>query len=250
MQVEAVCRAAGTTPYRTQRMTGTTIAERIAAVRSRIEAAARRSGRQPGDVTLVAVTKNVESSRILDAVNHGIRDCGENYVQEALQKQDALSVGQVAISWHFIGHLQRNKAKDVFDRFALIHSIDSLPLARAIGERAYQSGLEARILLQVKLDPSQTKFGVGSDEVLKVYEAVRKIPGIEVLGLMGMAPFTEQAETSRSCFRLLRELFDRLPADSRRVLSMGMTSDFEVAIDEGATLVRIGTAIFGPRIVP
>jgi len=231
-------------------MTGTTIAERLAAVRSRIDAAEKRSGQQPGAVTLVAVTKNVETSRILDAVIAGVRDCGENYVQEALLKQDALSGGQIAIRWHFIGHLQRNKARDVVGRFALIHSIDSLPLARAIGERAHQSGLEARILLQVKLDPSQTKFGIGFDDAMRTLDAAREIPGIKVIGLMGMAPFTDQAETSRISFRSLRSLFDRLPPDSRQVLSMGMTADFEVAIEEGATLVRVGTAIFGPRTAP
>ena len=250
LRVEAVCHEAGTLPYRTQRMTVTTTAERLVAVRSRIDAAARRSGRQPGDVTLVAVTKNVDPPRIMEAVNAGIRHCGENYVQEALAKQRALPIGQYAIEWHFIGHLQRNKAKDVVDRFALIQSVDSLLLARKIGERAIQLGREANVLLQVKLDPNQAKFGIGSDDTLRAAEAAREIPGIKVIGLMGMAPFAEHPEASRNGFRALRALYELLPPDTRQVLSMGMTADFEVAIEEGATLVRIGTAIFGPRAAP
>ncbi|HLJ53824.1 MAG TPA: YggS family pyridoxal phosphate-dependent enzyme, partial [Chthonomonadaceae bacterium] len=198
-------------------------------------------------VTLVAVTKNVESERILKAVEAGISDCGENYVQEALAKQSALSGRLPTIRWHFIGHLQRNKARSVVGSFAIIQSVDSLPLASELGERALQSGLEARILLQVKLDTSQTKFGFQIRDTLHTLESARSIPGIQVLGLMGMAPFTENPETVRRCFRDLRALYDTLPPDCRQILSMGMTADFEVAIEEGATMVRIGTAIFGPR---
>jgi len=229
-------------------MTGTTIAERIASVRSRIDAATRRSGRQFGDVTLVAVTKNVETPRIIEAIQAGVSDCGENYVREALSKQRILTDVSDTFRWHFIGHLQRNKAKDVAGRFALIHSIDSLPLARELGERSAQSGHEARVLLQVKLDSSQTKFGIEFDDIPRSTELALEIPGIKVVGLMGMAPFSDQPEDSRGCFRALRTAFDTLPAESRQILSMGMTADFEVAIEEGATLVRIGTAIFGPRI--
>ena len=231
-------------------MTVTTIPERLAAVRSRIEAAARRSGRHPDEITLVAVTKNVETARIMDAVDAGVRDFGENYVSEALAKQLALSSNDAAVRWHFIGHLQRNKVKDVIDRFALIQSIDSLPLARELGARAHQFGHDARILLQVKLDTSLTKFGIGIEDTVLTAREASEIPGIEVVGLMGMAPFFEEAELARSYFRSLRMVYENLPRESRQILSMGMTADFEVAIEEGATMVRIGAAIFGPRATP
>ena len=213
-------------------------------------AAARRSGRHPDEITLVAVTKNVEIARIKDALIAGVRDCGENYVSEALAKQQDFSANDTVVSWHFIGHLQRNKVKDVVDRFALIQSIDSLPLARELGARAHRSGHEARILLQVKLDTSRTKFGVGIEDTVLTARAASEIPGIQVVGLMGMAPFFEEAELARSYFRSLRTLYEKLPPESRQILSMGMTADFEVAIEEGATMVRIGSAIFGPRSTP
>lgn len=228
-------------------MTGDTIAERLAAVRARIETAAKRAGRTADEVTLVAVTKLVHPATIAEAVDLGVRDLGESYVKEALAKQADARIKNHELRWHFIGHLQRNKAKDVVDKFALIHGVDSVLLARELGKRARQLGREANILLQVKLDPAPTKFGIPSVEIQRVADTVIEVAGVRVLGLMGIPPFNENAEASRVYFRSLRRLFDSLPTDHGKVLSMGMTGDFEVAIEEGATLVRIGTAIFGPR---
>jgi PLP dependent protein len=216
-------------------------------VRGRIEAAALRSNRDPAQITLVAVTKHVAPAQIAECLDAGVRDLGESYVQEAAAKQAHPSILQTDVRWHFIGHLQRNKAREVVGAFDLIHSVDSIELAREIGRQADKAGIEARILLQVKLDRSETKFGFAIENVCDAVEAATAISGVNVLGLMGMAPFSADPEASRPYFRSLSEAMRTLPADAARILSMGMSSDFEVAIEEGATMLRIGTAIFGPR---
>ena len=231
-------------------MTNGSIAENITGVRRRLETAALRAGRDPAAVTLLAVTKNVEPERIAQACAAGVSDLGENYVQEALLKQSDERILKHNVRWHFIGHMQSNKVRAVVDRFAVIQSVDSVHLARKIGERAMLSARSAEILLQVKLDPTDAKFGVEPADTLRASESVRELPGIRLLGLMGMAPFSADPEESRVHFRKLRLLFDRLPTDSREILSMGMTGDFEVAVEEGSTMVRIGTAIFGRRVTP
>jgi len=223
------------------------IAQNVAAVRTRIAQACERSGRDPGSVTLIAVTKTVALPRIQAIVRAGVRDLGENYVQEALTKVGDPELRDAAVRWHFIGHLQRNKVREIVGRFALIHSVDSLALATEIGRRASTLGTTADLLLEVKLDPIATKFGIAPEETLATAQAVQDIPGVRLCGLMGMAPFGSDPEAARPAFRTLRTLFDQLPPDARRILSMGMSSDFEVAIEEGATLVRIGTALFGKR---
>jgi PLP dependent protein len=228
-------------------MTDITIAENVAAIRDRIRAAALRVGRNPDDVTLLAVTKTVEPIRIAEAYSAGILDFGENYVQEALAKRTDNRIEHSDIRWHFIGHLQNNKIKDVVDRFTVIQSVDRVSLAMEIGRRAANAHCVVKILLQVRLDLSETKFGVDPVETLRMAEMLGAIPGVAVCGLMGMAPFEVEPERSRRYFRALRELFEQLPVSSRQILSMGMTGDFEVAVEEGATLVRIGTAIFGSR---
>jgi pyridoxal phosphate enzyme (YggS family) len=228
-------------------MTGRTIAERLTDVRGRIDRAARRSGRTAAAISLVAVTKFVGSAQILEAVESGVLDFGENYVQEALSKQQVPALQRQDVRWHLIGHLQRNKVSDAVAGFALIQSVDSVSLAHEVGKRASRIGRESDILLQVKLDPSGTKFGIEPDQTMAAAELVQNIPGVRMIGLMGMAPFVREPEDARGHFRSLRKLFDALPLPARKVLSMGMTADFEVAIEEGATLVRLGTAIFGPR---
>jgi len=228
-------------------MAGTTLAENLAAVQSRIDAALHRGGRSPGGVTLVAVTKNVAAGRIKEAYDAGIRDFGENYLQEAAVKQQDPRLPQGEIRWHFIGHLQKNKVRAAVERFDLIHSCDSVELAKEIGKRAVQAGSVARILLQVRLDPNENRFGLELASTAEAVEVVRSIPGVALEGLMGMAPFEDSAESSRPYFRALSAAFRAMPEDSRRILSMGMSGDFEVAIEEGATLVRIGTALFGAR---
>jgi len=220
------------------------IAENITRVRERIAEAAARAGRDPAEITLVAVSKTVEPARIREAVEAGILDLGENYYQEVREKMPLFGPD---VRWHFIGHLQTNKARYVAGRFALVHSVDSEALARELGKRALAANTEQPVLIEVKLDPAATKFGVEPDAVPELAAYVAQTPGLQLCGLMGMAPFVDDPEETRPCFAPLRGLFEQLPAEYRQTLSMGMTADFEVAIEEGATLVRIGTAIFGKR---
>lgn len=221
-----------------------TTAERIADVQARITDAARRSGRSPEEVTLVAVTKTVPVERIREAVEAGLKDFGENYVQEALPKLAALGND---VRWHFIGHLQSNKARLVAGAFALIHSLDSVALAEELNKRAANAGVTQNVLIEVRLDPAETKTGVLPEELGVLTDTVMALPHLRLQGLMGMPPLFADPEESRPYFAHLRELSEILPEGARRELSMGMSTDFEVAIEEGATIVRVGTAIFGPR---
>ncbi len=221
-----------------------TVEGNIERVRERIGAAAVRSGRRPEDITLVAVSKTVDAERIRAAHAAGLRDFGENYFQEAREKLDLFGADT---RWHFIGHLQSNKARYVAGRFALVHSIDRIELAVELGRRALAAGVVQPVLVEVKLDPADTKRGVDAGAALGLAHAVAATPGLDLRGLMGMPAFADDPETVRPDFARLRALFDRLPEANRRDLSMGMTADFEVAIEEGATMVRIGTAIFGRR---
>jgi len=220
------------------------VADRLEEVRRRIARAAERAGRAPDEVRLVAVSKTIGIERIREAVEAGHRDFGENYVQEAREKLNAFGP---EIRWHFIGHLQSNKARNVVGAFALIHSVDSETLAGEIQKRAAAAGIVQDVLIEVRLDPAATKTGVEPEALDRLVDRVRTLPNVRLLGLMGMPPLFADPEDARPGFRLLRELLDALPPESRRELSMGMSSDFEVAIEEGATLVRVGTAIFGPR---
>lgn len=226
------------------------LAQNVAAVRTRIAQACERSGRASSSVTLVAVTKTVDLPRIRAVHQAGVRDFGENYVQEALTKVGDPELSGADVRWHFIGHLQRNKVREIVGRFTLIHSVDSLALATEIGRRSQQIGTTAELLLEVKLDTAAAKFGILPEQTLTMAQAVLDIPGVRLCGLMGMAPFGTDPEVARPAFRTLRTLFNQLPTEARQVLSMGMSSDFEVAIEEGATLVRIGTALFGKRPQP
>ena len=228
----------------------TIIAENLARVRERIEAAANRAGRDPQTVRLVAVTKTVEPERIREALDAGAKTFGENYIQEAQKK--ILVLGTQA-SWHFIGHLQKNKAKYAVRLFESIHSIDGFALAEELNRVALKEGKVQNILLQVDLGGEETKFGVPEETVIKICENISGLEAVRVKGLMTLPPFSDEPEDSRSYFKKLRLLQDRLaelkiPRISMEELSMGMSGDFEVAIEEGATLVRVGTAIFGPRL--
>jgi pyridoxal phosphate enzyme (YggS family) len=225
------------------------IAENLARVRERIQEAARRSGRDPERVRLVAVSKTVDPERARQAVEAGAKILGENYVQEAQKKIEVLGH---EISWHFIGHLQRNKAKVAVHLFDLIHAVDSINLAQELDRQAKLQGKVLPVLLQINLGGEATKFGAQEKEILLLAEKLSAMAGIEVKGLMTMPPFFEDPEASRPYFVELRKLGERLaqqkiPRISTEELSMGMSNDFEVAVEEGATLVRVGTAIFGPR---
>lgn len=220
------------------------IADNLARVRERVRAAAEKSGRAASSVTLVAVTKTVDVARVREAIEAGVSDIGENYVQEAQSKWLEL---RDAVRWHFIGHLQRNKVKAAVEFVDLIQSVDSLELAAEIGKRSEAIGRVADVLVEVNLAGEASKFGVPPDQAVDFAGRVSAIGGIRLLGLMGMTPLAADPELSRPYFRGLRSLFDKLPPDRRVQLSMGMTQDFEVAIEEGATMVRIGTAVFGAR---
>jgi pyridoxal phosphate enzyme (YggS family) len=212
-------------------------------VRRRIGEAARSSGRSAGDIEIVLVTKSHPASTLRAAAHAGLSCFGENYVQEALVKQDEL--GELAdLSWHFIGHLQSNKASLVAGHFALIQSIDSERLARKVGEAASRLELTQSVLVQVHLGDEESKFGVAPEEALGLTDKIANMPDISLRGLMGIAPAENDP---RPHFARLRSLFERLPVENRQTLSMGMSGDFEVAIREGATMVRIGTAILGQR---
>jgi pyridoxal phosphate enzyme (YggS family) len=211
---------------------------------SKISEAAERSGRQAGDVTLVAVTKTRSEEDVLQALQCGITDIGENYVQEALSKFE--SIGNQA-KWHFIGHLQRNKVKQTLKFADLIHSVDSIGLASEIGKRSIEAEKQTSILLEINLTGEDAKTGTPLHQALQFIEETGNISGIKVCGLMGMAQLTNDPEETRMHFRQLKALFDMLPKEQQIHLSMGMTQDFEIAIEEGSNMVRIGTAIFGSR---
>jgi pyridoxal phosphate enzyme (YggS family) len=226
-----------------------TIAENVARVRERMEAAARRAGRDPGKIRLVAVSKTVESGRIRQALEAGVDSLGENYVQEAQKKIEELGRGA---AWHFIGHLQSNKAKAAVRLFDYVHSVDSLRLAQELSRVAGQQNKVLPVLLQINLGQETTKFGALQDDTLRLLEQMGLLPGISVKGLMTLPPFFDNPEESRPYFHVLRDLAEavsrrKIAGVSMEELSMGMSNDFETAIEEGATLVRVGTAIFGPR---
>ena len=231
----------------------------IAAVQQRIATACERVGRNPDTVTLIAVSKTQPPELMVAAYQAGIRHFGENYVQEALSKVGRPPLDWQDVHWHFIGHLQRNKARDIFPagndaRFTLIQSVDSvdsLALAEELDRRAVRSGKKLPVLLEVKLDPAPAKFGFAPETLLAEVARVQALEGLQRQGLMGMAPFATDPEASRPFFRQLHGLFIQLGdlvGSQIQSLSMGMTGDFETAIEEGATHVRIGTAIFGPRV--
>jgi pyridoxal phosphate enzyme (YggS family) len=225
------------------------IKDNLARIRERIEAAARRAGRDPSTVRLVAVSKTVGAEKIREAVEAGAQILGENYLQEAQKKIEILGA---RISWHFIGHLQKNKAKYAVRLFDLIHSVDSLALAEELNREAGKSGKVQEILLQADLSGERTKFGAAEGEILQMAEQISGLKNVAARGLMTMPPFSDDPEDSRPYFQKLRSLQSRLggmkiTGVSVDELSMGMSGDFEVAVEEGATLVRIGTAIFGPR---
>jgi PLP dependent protein len=217
------------------------VAENLARVQERVVRAAERAGRRPGGVLLIGVSKTVDAARIRAAVAAGVTTLGENRVQEA--KSKIAELGRLA-AWHLIGHLQTNKVKDALDLFDLIHSLDRLELARELERRAAAQGRVVDALLQVNAAAEATKGGVAPDAVGETLDLIGKLGHVRVRGLMTIPPEVERSEESRPWFRRLRELAERhgLPE-----LSMGMSGDFEVAIEEGATMVRVGTAIFGPR---
>jgi len=225
------------------------IKQNLEEIHRRLQDAARSAGREPAEIRLVAVTKTVGPERLQEAVAAGQSLFGENYVQEAKTKIAALGPG---FTWHFIGHLQSNKARAAVELFDLIHSVDRLSLAQALEQAAGRQGKVQNILLQVNLAGEETKSGTTPENAQALLLEISRMPHLRVMGLMTMPPWFADPEEVRPYFKALRELRDRLRAlrlveGDLPELSMGMTGDFEVAVAEGATLVRIGTAIFGRR---
>lgn len=226
------------------------IAENLSNIRSKIHQAARRAGRGVEEVRIVAAAKGQGAKKIEEAIAAGIRIIGHNYMQEA--KRETPSLSPDGLELHMIGHLQRNKAGKAAEIFDVIETVDDERLAEALNQRAESLGRHLGVMLQVNLSGEPQKSGVSKDEAKRLAESIRKLSNLTILGLMTMPPFFDDPERCRPCFAALRELRDNLTAlgslsPEMSELSMGMTGDYEVAVEEGATLVRIGTALFGPR---
>ena len=230
----------------------TDIASNIKAIQERMAAAAALAGRDLESIQLMAVSKTVPPERIREAVDAGITLLGENYVQEAREKIPAIGH---TVSWHMIGHLQTNKVKYVINLFDWIHSVDRLELARELDKRASQNNRKLNVLIEVNVSGEESKSGVEASLALELVRQVSVLPNLNVRGLMTMPPYSDDPETSRPYFKALRKLRDdisaaAIPGVVMDELSMGMTDDFEVAIEEGATIIRVGRAIFGARHYP
>ena len=225
------------------------ITENLKDVEARVCAACERSGRKREDVTLIAVSKTKPVEMLKEAYETGCRDFGENKVQELVDKYEVLPKD---IRWHMIGHLQRNKVKYIVDKVSMIHSVDSLRLAQTIEQEAAKHDVCVPILLEVNVAQEETKFGLKMEEVLPLVESVAEFPHIKIQGLMTIAPYVQNPEENRPVFRQLKKLSVDIAAKNinnvtMSVLSMGMTGDYQVAVQEGATMVRVGTGIFGER---
>ena len=238
-------------------MSGQAVADNLARIRERIAAVCARTGRPEGSVRLVGVTKRVPLPLVVEACRAGLRDLGENRVQDALERIEAVGgllaaagIGAETIRWHFIGHLQRNKAARASGRFALLHGVDSEELAGVLSRLAVQNGRTQSLLLEVNVSGEVQKSGVDPEAAPAIAARIGRLPGLELGGLMGMARYGAAEPELRATFAGLRSLADRLRTATGLPLpelSMGMSGDFEAAIAEGSTLVRIGTAIFGER---
>lgn len=225
------------------------LADNLRQVQANIEAACKCVGRDPSEVTLVAVSKTKPVDMLMEAYDAGARVFGENKVQEIMDKYDHIPSD---VQWHMIGHLQRNKVKYIVDKVSMIHSVDSLRLAETIEQEAAKKNVKVPILLEVNVAEEESKFGLKMDEVLPLIQEISSFPHIEIKGLMTIAPFVDDPEDNREVFRKLKKLSVDIAAKNinnttMSVLSMGMTGDYQVAIQEGATMVRVGTGIFGAR---
>jgi len=228
-------------------------ADRLENVKQRITAACARVGRSPDEVTLLAVSKTFPFARIEEAYAAGQVHFGENYIQDCLQKMDLAKSLSLPLKWHFIGHLQTNKVKYYNSGFFLFHGLDSEKLAQRIARQALTAGFEARVLIQVNIGNEASKAGIAPDGLFDFLKKVRYIEGLSIAGLMAIPPVVADAEGSRPYFRTLAELFAQarteIFADSPdfKEISMGMSQDFEIAVEEGATIVRVGSLLFGQR---
>ena len=229
-----------------------TVESNIITVRKKIAEACSKVSRNPSDVVLCPASKTRNPDEIREAISAGVEVFGENYVQEFLEKYEEMTNECV---WHMIGHLQRNKVKRIIGKVALIQSVDSVELANTIEKEAAKAGVTADVLLEINIAGEESKWGFCPDETMDVAKYIGSLPHVHVKGLMTSAPYTENPESNRTYFRTMKKLFDNLGSlgsnsVSAEVLSMGMSGDYEVAVEEGSTMVRIGTAIFGEREYP
>ncbi len=225
------------------------VQENLQEVRKHIEEACKRAGRDPKEVTLIAVSKTKPVEMMREAMAIGQVDFGENKVQEIVRKSGEITEG---VRWHMIGHLQRNKVKQVVGLADLIHSVDSLRLAEAISNEAVKKEIQVPILIEVNVAEEDSKFGITCEETLELVRQIAALPNLEIKGLMTIAPYVEDPEENRPVFQRLKQLSVDIASKnidnvSMNALSMGMTGDYQVAVEEGATLVRVGTGIFGER---
>lgn len=226
------------------------IAQNIADILKNIEASAKKLGKSLEDITVIAVTKTVDSSRALQAFEAGLSNLGENRVQEFVNKHENLK--NYDIDWHIIGHLQKNKVKYIIGKVKLIHSLESLSLAEEIDKRSKQNGIVTDVLVELNIAEEESKFGIRKDDLIDFLKSVEEFENIRIVGLMTVAPFAEDKEEVRWVFKEMKHLYDTISNMSfknaeMKFLSMGMTNDYDVAIEEGANIIRIGTAIFGSR---
>lgn len=225
------------------------IKDNLAAVEARIAAACERAGRKREEVTLIAVSKTHPVPMLREVQAEGVIEFGENKVQEMCDKMEEI---KEPLHWHMIGHLQRNKVKYIVDKAYLIHSVDSVRLAQEIQKEAAKKNVDVNILVEINIGEEETKSGVTKEEALELVRAISEFPNIHIKGLMTIAPPVDEPEDARGYFKDMKAVFDavkeaNIPGVEMKELSMGMTGDFEVAIEEGATLVRVGTGIFGHR---
>lgn len=225
------------------------IRNNISIVKEEVKKACLKSGRNSDEITIIAVSKTIDTERINYAVECGLLNLGENKVQEVMDKHDSVDKN---VKWHLIGHLQTNKVKYIIDKVELIHSVDSVKLAEEINKRAEKNNLIKDVLVQINVAMEETKFGINIEDAIDFVKSISVFNNIRIKGLMTIAPYYEDTEMVRPIFRQLKEKFDQLaqmniPNTEMKYLSMGMSNDYKIAIEEGANMVRIGTAIFGKR---
>jgi PLP dependent protein len=226
------------------------IKENIDIILNRVEKAAKNSGRSIEDITVIAVSKTVGAEKAKQAIEGGLSNLGENRVQEFVNKYEQLS--NMNIKWHMIGHLQKNKVKYIIDKAELIHSIENIDLANEVNKRAKQHEIMSKVLIELNIGEEDSKFGINAENVYDFIKEINQYENIMVMGLMTVAPYAENPEEVRWVFKKMKEIYDniskmQLKNTDMKYLSMGMTNDFEIAIEEGSNMVRIGTAIFGSR---
>ena len=231
-------------------MTKVSIIENIDDILKKIDDTCKKTGRNSKDITVIAVSKTVDSKRAKEAVEAGVENLGENRVQELVKKYDELA--DTDIKWHMIGHLQKNKVKYIIDKTVLIHSVVSIELAEEINKRAIKNNLTSNVLIELNIGEEESKFGINEDNIYDFVKNMEQFENIKVLGLMTVAPFCEDPEDVRWVFKKMKNINDKISTMNLRntemkYLSMGMTNDYEVAIEEGSNIIRIGTAIFGAR---